>query len=284
SHTRDFTPRSLEASRLTSRAGLVPLLDAWQYPNSDYYPLLDLGTERSRFKAQLAGGFSSLGSARFSIVAPFLGMRTEFSNEVTAPVPNIPRSRNLSIGASIRAATSGQPMDTALDERTRSALYRYWRFQNSLDAERAPTDWSSWVSDAVAVEQDVHGGTAGVVDEEFYGQVRRFLDRHSAPPEARAVFDFLYGMSIWDFESASTAADVLLKPAVARKDWLDVDVLRDGAVVAKLRTGDAAGARHFMGVLAARSDRGAEDMRSRLLDSYLRAAAAVERPHLGSRQ
>jgi predicted membrane-bound spermidine synthase len=283
-HAREFTPRSLEASRLASRAGLVPLLDTWQYPNSDYYPLLDLGTERSRFKAQIAGGFSSLGSARFSIVAPFLGARSEFSNEMTPPVPNIPRSRHLSIGASIRALIHSQPLDSALDDRTQTALYRYWRFQNTIDADRAPTDWRSWVADAAAVEQDVHGGTAGVVDEEFYTQVRRFLDRHSAPPEARAVFDFLYGMAIWDFQAASTASEVLLKPAVDRKDWLDVDVLRDGAVVAKLRTGDAAGARRVMGALAARSDRGPEDMRSRLLESYLRAASAEERPRLGSRE
>jgi predicted membrane-bound spermidine synthase len=282
-HTLTFTPRSLDASRLTSRAALGPLLDKWQYPNSDYYPLLDLGTERSRFKAQLAGGFSSLGSSRFSIVAPFLGTRSEFSNEMTPPVPNIPRSRHLSIGASIRALINRQPLASVLDERTQMALYRYWRFRNALDADRAPTDWRNWVSDAVAVEQDVHGGTAGVVDEEFYADVRRFLDRHSAPREARAVIDFLYGMSIWDFQAASAASDVLLKPAVDRTDWLDVDVLRDGAVVAKLRAGDTAGARRVMGALAARSDRGPEDMRSRLLDSYLRAASAEERPRLGSR-
>ncbi|MGH7718441.1 MAG: fused MFS/spermidine synthase [Gemmatimonadaceae bacterium] len=282
-HIREFTPRSLEATRLASRAALVPLLDRWQYPNSDYYPLLDLGTERSRFKAQMARGFTSLGAARFSIIAPFVGSRSEFSDEPSAPVPNIPRARGLSIGATIRAATAGSPLDTALDDRTREALYRYWRFQSMLAATRAPADWRQWVEDAVAVEQDVHGGTAGVVDDQFYAQVTRFLDRHAAPREARATFQFLHGMASWDFVAASGAADVLVPRAVERKDWLDVDVLRDGAVVAKLRTGDVAGARRIMGALASRSDRAPEDMRNRLLDSFLRTAATVERPRLGSR-
>src|SRR5919201_6532359 len=41
-----LTPRRLEAMWLLDRTALAPLLDRWVTVNSDFYPVLDLGTER----------------------------------------------------------------------------------------------------------------------------------------------------------------------------------------------------------------------------------------------
>src|SRR5919201_6337378 len=48
-HSIPFTPADLEATRLFGRAELAPLLERWNRRNSDYHPVLDLGTERTRY-------------------------------------------------------------------------------------------------------------------------------------------------------------------------------------------------------------------------------------------
>ena len=119
------------------------------------------------------------------------------------------------------------------------------------------------------------GGTAGVVDESFYGRLERYLDRMKAPQEVRQAVAFMHGLAAWDFAAASRAADGLRQPAAEGLSWLPVDQLRDGAVVAKLCSGDAAGARRYFKALAARSERRPGDLRTILLQAYLDAAEAA---------
>ncbi len=120
----------------------------------------------------------------------------------------------------------------------------------------------------------MHGGTAGIVDEEFYGRITRFMERHKAPAEVREAVAFLHGLAAWDFAAASHAADGLLTPASRGESWIPVDQLREGAVVAKLRMGDVTGARRYFNALASHSERKLEDLRTRLLDAFLDAAEA----------
>ena len=42
------TPDALEATRVSHRRALAPLLDAWNQANSDFYPTVDLLAERTR--------------------------------------------------------------------------------------------------------------------------------------------------------------------------------------------------------------------------------------------
>jgi hypothetical protein len=102
--------------------------------------------------------------------------------------------------------------------------------------------------------------------------VNAFIDRLAAPAGVRAAVAFTHALAVWDWPAASSAADSLLQPALDGRSWIPVDDLRDGAVVAKLRMGDAPGARRYFDALARRSERGASDFRVRLLDAYLRAA------------
>ena len=47
--TFPFYPDLLESTRFLTREALAPLLDDWPQPNSDFFPVLDLGAERARF-------------------------------------------------------------------------------------------------------------------------------------------------------------------------------------------------------------------------------------------
>ena len=51
--------------------------------------------------------------------------------------------------------------------------------------------------------------------------------------------------------------------------WLDPDILRDGAVMAKLATGDRRAAREAFKLLISRSSRTNTDLRTRLLYAYI---------------
>ncbi|HEY9227831.1 MAG TPA: hypothetical protein VIP11_14335, partial [Gemmatimonadaceae bacterium] len=61
----------------------------------------------------------------------------------------------------------------------------------------------------------------------------------------------------------------LLVAAGAGELWLDADVLRDGAVMAKLGVGDQKGARAAFRGLISKSTRSISDLRTRLLYAYV---------------
>jgi hypothetical protein len=110
---------------------------------------------------------------------------------------------------------------------------------------------------------------AVVADSSFYNEVRRYLVKTNAPPLPRATVDFLHGMAVWDFAEASRASDPLLQAAAVGDLWLDPDELRDGAVIARLATGNRNGARDAFHILLSRSSRDITDLRTRLLYSYI---------------
>jgi 5,10-methylene-tetrahydrofolate dehydrogenase/methenyl tetrahydrofolate cyclohydrolase len=76
-------------------------------------------------------------------------------------------------------------------------------------------------------------------------------------------------LAAWDYSEAARAADVLLAAAGRGEMWLNADVLRDGAVMAKLGIGDRTGARAAFKSLISRSSRDISDLRTRLLYSYV---------------
>jgi hypothetical protein len=115
----------------------------------------------------------------------------------------------------------------------------------------------------------VHGGMAGVADTAFYAMLRKYVTQTKAPEGARAAVDFMHGLAAWDYGEASRAADPLITAAAAGEFWLDPDMLRDGAVMAKLATGHRAEARTIFGTLMRRSARQITDLRTRLLYSYI---------------
>jgi predicted membrane-bound spermidine synthase len=268
-----LTAEHLEAMRVLDRAALAPLLDPWEQPNSDFFPLLDLGAEQTRYLRTTAAGFIGLGEARFDIVAPFFGLQRAFSTTTENPVLNHPRLTARALGATLRTWRTNSSQAAILDDaNSKAAVQRLWRWQQGLAAAKPPADWRLWLAETIQVEADLHSGTAGVIDEEFYHRLHQYLDQLSPPPEVCEAVRFLEGLARWDFTAVASAAYRLLQPAIHGQSWIPVDQLRDGVVVAKLRLGDAAGARHAFAALAKQSERGETDAQTLLLGAYLDAA------------
>jgi spermidine synthase len=276
-----FTPASLESLRLISRDVLHPYLQVQSIVNSDYFPFLDLGTERTRFLHTTATGIVSLANGRFDIVGALSGRRQPLAGPHEAPAPEIRRVRRESIASRLRALRDAGAVraDTIRDEDLRLAYYRYQRFTSAF-ASAPPADWRLWAQDFDGVEQDLHMGSAGVADERFYGTIRAFLARAGAPDEARAAVEFHHALATWTWADAVRAGAVLTRALVQhREQWVPLDLLREGLVVANLRLGDAAAASAVFKTLAP-FGAAAPTFRDRVLAGSVLAA---ERQRLGAR-
>ena len=276
SHTISFTPAHLDATRIGGHQEFAPLLDRWERVNSDFYPVLDLETERSRFLRRSAVGVLRLVEERINILAPFTGRRIPFASETSDPAPHISRMHALTAGALLRMPQRIEDsLRLAMDEDLAAQAHRGWQFRAAL-ANGPPPDWGQWVRDMIIVEQELHAGTTGVADSAFYAAIRSFAMRHDAPAGARLAIDFAEGLAKWDFAAASRAADGLLPFAMERRTWYELNALRTGAVVAKLRTGDPAGARRYMVEMGKLGANPPSDMRMMLLNAYLLQAERGE--------
>jgi integrase len=143
----------------------------------------------------------------------------------------------------------------------------------AFDAEIAggsePSDWRTWSRSFSEVAGLRHGGMAGVTDTAFFRRVHAFVNRQHAPGEAKASVDFHESILGWNYAAAAVAADPLIRAAMRGDAWIDPDLLRDGAVMAMLETGDRAGARDAFRALAPLSGRAPNDLRTELLLSYV---------------
>lgn len=272
-HQIPFTAEAMNATWLGNRRTLGPLAGRFPRPNSDFYPHLDNGAERTRYMGQQASGFFGLSYERFDVTAPFIGRRIGPASFTLAPAPDLPRLYDLALGAALRDPVMSQPGDTIPDDdRRSSALYRDRAWRTELKAGAAPGDWRVWTQRMADIERDRYGGTSGYADEAFYADIRRYLDQTGAPAQVRAVVDFRHAISGWDFPAAVRAAEPLIAAALDRKSWLPPDELRDGTVVARLMTRDIEGARRVFEALAPLSRRPNGDFRTALLSSYIQTA------------
>jgi spermidine synthase len=260
---------SFEALRLGGRDVLHPLLLARGEPNSDFFPVLDLGADRMRFMRESASGYESLSSGRFDVVGALSGRRAAFGTLAITPTPEIARPAALSLGARVRAMHTLPTSVSALltrDEDLRKALYRIDELDRMTSSSRPPADWHAWMDAVVQVDEDLHSGTAGVVDTAFFDKVRQFASRTGAPGEARAAIDFLHGIGAWNWPEAAVSARAL----IASRDtvvWIPDVLLRNGATVAFIMLHDTAGAKEMLQTFAKRTDE--DQFREHLLGSYL---------------
>jgi len=253
-----LTPEALEAMHLAGRSTLHAYIEAHALANSDYYPALDLGAERTRFLHQYATGLSSLGEGRFDVVAALTGHPMGFGSTAAAVTPDIPRVAALALGARLRrmlamtrAERAAAPTDSALED----GLFHLDVFNRQIASSDQPTDWRLWVHAFRAVERTLHGGTAGVADEGFYARVRAYLDRVGAPRAVRLSVDFTHGLARWDFAEASHAGGALID--TFKKDsvtWVPVSELRIGTAVARMRLDDLSGATDVFTALKSSED------------------------------
>jgi hypothetical protein len=247
------------------------LLASYGQPNSDFYPVLDLGAERGRFRKDYAAGFPALSSDWFNLLSSLRGQRTTPDGEPRPAVLGNPRVKAQALSAFLRSPAPLDGNDLAYGPTAREAVFR-WQGWNTTTSEQAPTSWELWLERANQMDKLHNGGTAGTADKAFYGKLQRYMDRHAAPQSARDVVAFRQGIASWNFAQAAQAAERLLPLTVGGHRWLESDELRDGMVMAQLHLGDAKGARRSLDALARFSSRKPGDLRSLLLDSYVRAA------------
>lgn len=275
-HFLPLTPSVLDALSIAGRQELAPLLDSYSQPNSDYYPVLDLGAEQRRFRGDRATGFPALSDEWFNLLSSMTGRRSASGGEPLPALPENPRVRALALGALVRSPAAQVASDTLLGALDRQAIYQSDMWQAMLAANQAPSNWELWLEQVNSVDRLRSGAAAGTPDEQFYATLDRFMDRHKAPPPVRDVVAFRHAIAGWDFAEAAAAGERLLPVALKEYRWVAADELRDGLVFARLHLGDATGAREALDTLATFSTRSRGDLRSLLLTAYVNTAAGME--------
>lgn len=266
-----LTPEALEATRLAGRQLLHPYLATQVAPNSDYYPALDLGAERTRYLKDNAEGLSGFGEGRFDIAAALAGHKRPFGTTALSVTPEITHVDELARGARLRALlTSGRLADTAIrrDDDDAKARVRLDQMERVIGGATPPADWRVWVEDMRECERLVHGGTAAVADESFYARLRAYATRAKAPAPVRAAIGFLHGLASWNFAEASQAGQMLIDARLRDTvDWLPISLVRNGVVVARIQLGDFDGARSAFKAYSRNIDE--DPFTARVLAAYL---------------
>jgi hypothetical protein len=262
--------------RIAGRDELGTLLEAYG-ANSDFYPTLDLGAERRRFRRDFAVGLPNLSAEWFNVLASLKGARSAPGGEPIPALPEIPRVRVRSLGALLRSRKFLSPSDSAFGPISREAMYRWNQWQAGISSDQPPGNWEVWLEQANAIDRLRNGGTAGVADESFYAGLYRVMDRYKAPQVVRDVVMFRHAIAAWQFKDAVDAGERLLPVVTSERRWIGGDELRDGLVLAKLHLRDAEGAQRRLYQLASLSTRPASDLRSQLLEAYVTAAAQYQK-------
>jgi spermidine synthase len=282
-HFAPLTPETLDATIIGSRATLGPYLRSEATINSDFHPFLDLNGERLRFRNLFATGFRELAESRFDVLAALEGRRRGFATQLENPATEIVRAADLTRAARLRLARTYGAREITTDSVLREASTRTENFERNLAARERPDDWNAWLEEFDQVETDLHGGTAGVADEEFYARVRAFLTAVKAPSGAVAAVDLHHGIAAWDFPEASRAGDSLIAQLKGGARWIPTEIVRRGTAVARLRMNDANGAARVYTSLATLN--GGWTMTDAVLEAYIQdqlsrvgASAAPARP------
>jgi hypothetical protein len=257
-----ISPRTMETLRIADSRSLEPLVRMSGVVNSDFYPTLDLNAERTRFMKSQANGIGGLASGRVNFAAMIDGRRNGLGDPY-AVVSDVPRLEAMAVAAGVRTGDPRAGPEVGVVASRRQII------EAEMAAGKPPVDWHAWVGAVAGVEEGLHGGMAGVVDTAFYASLRKYLAQTNAPELPRAAVDFMHGLAAWDLAEASRAADPLVAAAASGTLWFDPDMLRDGAVMAKLATGHREEARHIFSLLIRKSGRDITDLRTRLLYSYI---------------
>ncbi|MEP6620802.1 MAG: fused MFS/spermidine synthase [bacterium] len=269
-----ITPAMLDALHIVDGATLAPLART-SGANSDFYPTLDLGAERSRYLREGAMGFVGLSGDRFGLAGLLESRRSGVSPAPYSVLYGVPRLDAMELSARVALGNFANASGPQLGAAERARIV-----QQALASSEPPMDWHVWIDAVRETEETRAGGSIGVADTALYGKVSRYLARQSPPAEARAAVAFLHGLSARDYAETATAALPLVAAALRGDYWLPADLLRDGAVVALIRTGDAKDARYVLENLRAASSRAPNDVRGQLLAAWARRAAVAPEPGL----
>jgi hypothetical protein len=150
-----------------------------------------------------------------------------------------------------------------------------WVFDAMLASGEPPRSWRRWTLDFIRIEEELHRGTAGFIDSAYYAAAERYMRRHNAPADVVQTIRFLRGVAEWNYTEMAAAADALLAMRKPGSDILSADFLRDGGTIAKLRLGDAQGAKDLFDRLSSEPGmRPAGHFQTRLLEAHVLAAGS----------
>lgn len=272
--THPFHPRLLEQLRFLDRRALDPLLDGWAQPNSDYFPVLDLGAERTRFLGRRAEGFIRAGDAGFEPSDAFLpATGAPPATAIRTPVPQHTVLRELALTTRLRAARGSSSADSLLSEpEVRERVYRVRRLEALLGADRPPGDWHAWLGDVAEVSGLLHGPASGWVDSTFFREVEARADRSDAPPGVRAGLIFLAALQARDWERVAGAAELLADELDRNRSWISSRLLLDGGIMALLSLDEPSRAAVFWERVSPFGTGAPDDLRMRLLRAYLESS------------
>ncbi|MBX9928098.1 MAG: hypothetical protein K2X99_04220, partial [Gemmatimonadaceae bacterium] len=277
SRFKPITPEALEGTLLADRALLAPIIGDASGANSDFFPALDLATERTRYLKTVATGFYTTTSDRYDLSAALTQRRIGWGTE-TVPALSMPRTQARALGARIRSREALSPIDTAQgDAPYRGALMRRQELENGLARDVPPSDWFLWFHALTDVERDVHAGTMGVVDSALYRRAELFMAKHGAPEAAQTSWRFLRAAASYDWRTASDEAAGVIAGRRTGRAWLASDLVRDAAVTARIHLGEISQARAAFGELTPYVTRKPYDLRTRLLEAWLEHAEMKQR-------
>ncbi|PYP81852.1 MAG: spermidine synthase [Gemmatimonadetes bacterium] len=272
-----LTPAMMNALRIVDGTTLAPVARGGG-GNSDFYPSLDLGAERTRYANEGAEGMAGLAGERFAL-GPLLGARRSgVDGEPYTVIGDVPRLAALDLAARLR--------DEKLEGASTSAMMAVesvHALERLLASGESPVEWHLFVSSVAEAEAARAGAASGVADEVFFGRVRGYLAKRRAPAPVSASVDFIHGLAAWNFAEAAHASTVLVPLAEQGDYWLAPNLLREGAVSSYLRLGDAAGARATLHRMRGAPGRGRGDLRDELLTAAVAAADEAPRPPVAQR-
>ncbi len=261
----------LDALHMVDARTLAPLVRGGG-GNSDFYPTLDLGAEKTRYMNEGAAGMVGLISDRFAIAPILERRRAGVTGERYTPIPFVPRLEAMELAARARDNRFDGATPQMLGEAERSHAV-----DRLIASAVKPVDWHVWAAAVRESEEMRSGGTAGVTDTAYFAALESYMTAQNAPTEARATVAFLEGLAEWKFVQAWRASELLVPLALKGDHWMPVDELREGAVLARLELGDVAGARRILTALAPLATRDANDVRPQLLDAWISAREAAQR-------
>lgn len=285
SHLLPITGRHLAGLKVFTRAELAPLLEDWGTPNSDYRPVLDLGSERARFLGSAAEGLQGLTEDPFRIAAALGGWTLEPASSAGLPMPRLPpqlqrASAFLAREALVRPDRAKQRFGRFVG--TAETAVTLMQRLGQVPADSTAQGWDRWVAAFVQLNGILHSGSAGFAEPWFYGSVRDALARTSPPTDVHATVAFFHGLASWDWEEAAAGATTILAATGggAGQVWsppprlggIPPAVLLDGAVVAGIKSGNVDLASLALRQVAPLTGRSDSDLRLQLLRAHVRVA------------
>jgi hypothetical protein len=266
-----FLPLSdaaLERTLVLDRAGLLPLLARGVAPNSDFYPVLDLGAEPARFLQRSAAGVAGLGSGPVGFVADSALWPASFDGGTASALLPAPGVRALVLAGELRRPAIDTGWSDALGASERW-LRRVWTRQSIGDG--AGINWRGWTNDFWTLRRALHGGGAPP-DTAFLGLAQSFVRLAGGPAGAAAAVELGAVLAHRRFPDGVAAVERLLAEVRGGRQWVPPDDLLDGSVRVLLAAGRPDAAREAYDLLRPYSTRTPGDLRLALLDATIDAA------------